>query len=343
MANLIQSIGYSLGKVHTGLIAYLCDLYRNGDVAPLTSLFKSLGITIPQSPVAKREWQSIDLAIFDGDATSPSILIEMKVDDHDHPTKKWIGANQETGPQTDIYARAFPDCNDYLYITLGLGDYYRAPYGKRFRWVRLNEFAQALKQIKVAGSIIEDWKNAVHTEGRLHECVRRNDRSCLAEYRTGAWNICFLGQLKEAFEETSRFTDVDATCYMCGTGPDTILNFGWSKHPIYLEVNYSGRLSLKASLAEFADDTSRQSVIAEAITHLGDTCPAGTYQLVTHNRRGNSKTVAWFDIGLSNTNGYIGFASHLDFTIRRLHEVLGCFYETMSRTCSDLPLMTSIP
>jgi hypothetical protein len=211
MANFIQSMGYSLGKVHSGLIAYLCDLHREGNIVPLTSLFDSLGVTLPRSPVAKREWQSIDLVIFDGESTKPSILVEMKVDDHEHPTKKWIGAKEETGEQTVIYPRLFPDCDDYLFVTLGLGDYYHAPYGERFRWVRLNELAQALEKMDATEPIIEDWKIAVQREARLHDCVRRNDRSCLAEYRTGAWDLCFLGQLKESFEKTFRFPRV-ASC-----------------------------------------------------------------------------------------------------------------------------------
>jgi hypothetical protein len=39
MANLISSVDYSLGKLHSGLLALLCDLHREGMTAPLCILF----------------------------------------------------------------------------------------------------------------------------------------------------------------------------------------------------------------------------------------------------------------------------------------------------------------
>jgi len=35
MPNVISAIGYSLGKVHTGMLVYLCDLHREGLVLSL--------------------------------------------------------------------------------------------------------------------------------------------------------------------------------------------------------------------------------------------------------------------------------------------------------------------
>jgi len=337
-ANLIQSIGYSLGKVHTGLLAYLCDRHREGKVEPLTFLFGSLGVPVPRSPVPKREWQSIDLAIFDGNADEPCILVEMKVDDHDHETRKWIQGRQEVGPQTDIYARAFPKCSSYLYITLGLGQYFHAPYGTRFRWVRLHEFAHALEQMGTTERVIEDWKVAIRREASLHECVRRNDRSCLSEYRSGAWNICFLGQLREAVEEAAASKGIDATCYMWGTRPDTILNFGYAKnpiylevkHPVYLEVNNNGRLNLKVNVEDCADVACRQSAIGELIARVQAASPAPTYRIREGGRLGASKTVASFDIGLLVTDGCIGFAQDMDYTLQQLGETLRHFYGSVS-------------
>jgi hypothetical protein len=331
MANLIQSIGYRLGKVHTGLLTYLCDLHREGDVGPLTSLFQSLGVPVPRSPVARREWKSIDLAIFDGDAEEPCVLVEMKVDDHEHKAPRRIQGSQEEGWQTEIYARAFPRCYAYLYITIGLGQYYRAPHGEQFRWVRLNEFAEALEQIGPAESIIEDWKIAVRQEANLHEYVRRNDRSCLSEYRTEAWNICFLGQLREAVEGTVTLSHLYTTCYMWGTRPDTILNFGFSERPAYLEVNNNGRLNLKVDLGVCADDAGRRQAIAEIVRRVQSDYPADTYQLSEGGRLGASKTVASFDIGLSVADdGCLGFAQDMDYTLRRLREILGHFYRSES-------------
>jgi hypothetical protein len=43
-------------------------------------------------------------------------------------------------------------------------------------------------------------------------------------------------------------SEMEATVYMWATRPDTISNFGWSREPLYLEMNYNGRINLKANL-----------------------------------------------------------------------------------------------
>src|ERR1700722_13665012 len=126
MANLVRSLGYSLGKVHSGLIVYLCELYRDGIHEPLDSLFGAFHVQVPRNPVPRREWNRVDLAIFDGDERDPRILIEMKVDDHE-------GDASEDNCQTDKYARAWPSCDAYLFVTLGMGEYYRHPRCERFK------------------------------------------------------------------------------------------------------------------------------------------------------------------------------------------------------------------
>ncbi len=125
MANLIRSMGYSLGKVHVGMISYLCELYREGNREPFESFFASFNLLVPSNPVPRREWNSVDLAILeqtkDGQEI-PRILIEMKVDDHES------GSNQENY-QTVRYALRWPSCQAYLFITLGKGEYYHSPQG----------------------------------------------------------------------------------------------------------------------------------------------------------------------------------------------------------------------
>lgn len=80
MANLIKSIGYSLGKVHAGMISYLCELYREGNREPFESFLTALGLSVPSNPVPRREWCSVDLAMLekkqDGQMVpSPSFLV----------------------------------------------------------------------------------------------------------------------------------------------------------------------------------------------------------------------------------------------------------------------------
>ena len=37
MANMIELIGYSWGKVHAGMIKYLCDLQFAGEIQPFSN------------------------------------------------------------------------------------------------------------------------------------------------------------------------------------------------------------------------------------------------------------------------------------------------------------------
>jgi hypothetical protein len=327
VANLISSIGYSLGKVHTGMLAFLCELHREGVRGPLECLLGHLGVPLPVCPKAKREWNSIDLAIFDGENVTPALLIEMKVDDHDHETTKWIDGNKATGYQTDIYARAFPNCEGYLYITLGIGEYFHAPYGTRFRWVRLPEFSAALNQVKSDDGAIADWKAALLFEAELRERVRRDDRSRIADFRPGAWNICFLGQLKEELESFSgnEFRNLDCTCYTWGTRPDTILNFGWRNDTEYLEINNDGLLNFKVTLNDCSAEAAKK-LIGNSLGWLRSSYAEGTYEIRDGGRIGASKTVASFNVGLAVQNGLLGFARERTYVIDRLREILQKFY-----------------
>lgn len=327
MANLISSIGYSLGKVHTGMVAFLCELHREGTRGPLESLLGHLGMRAPMYPRAKREWNSIDLAIFDAESATPALLIEMKVDDHDHETTKSIDGNKATGYQTEIYAQAFPNCTAYLYITLGIGEYFHAPYGVRFRWVRLREFLGALNQVKSDERAIEDWKAAIRSEADLHERVRRNDRSRVADFRPGAWNICFLGQLKEELEGSSgnEFRNLDCTCYTWGTRPDTILNFGWRNETEYLEINNNGLLNFKVTLNECSEEAAKK-LIGTSLDWLRSSRTDGTYEIRAAKRIGASKTVASFNIGLVTQDGLLAFARDRVYVVERLREILQMFY-----------------
>lgn len=71
MANIVYSTGYTLEKIHTGLFAYLCDLYNEGDREPLGSFMEPL-LGTPLKTLLKghkvfadREWRGIDLVISD--------------------------------------------------------------------------------------------------------------------------------------------------------------------------------------------------------------------------------------------------------------------------------------
>ncbi len=140
MANLIRSLGYSLGKVHSGLINYLCALHQEGNREPFESFLGVFGVQVPSNPLPRREWNSVDLAILDGDQGDPKILFEVKVDDHE-------SGSSEDNYQTVRYDSRWPSCDAYLFVTLGMGEYYHPPRSRRFSWIRIRQFQRALEAI----------------------------------------------------------------------------------------------------------------------------------------------------------------------------------------------------
>jgi len=115
-ANPILSIGYSLGKLHTGMMCYLCDLWNDGKREPLDVFLKRLGVQtkLPANIYPKKEYEHIDLVILN-ERQIPLIAIEMKVDDHEHVIRgdKW---------QTDAYSELLDKEGKNvkkLFITLG--------------------------------------------------------------------------------------------------------------------------------------------------------------------------------------------------------------------------------
>ncbi len=325
MANIIHSIGYSIGKIHVGMINYLCDLYMEGNQEPFRSFFTALDVSLPSNPIARREWNSVDLAILekgeDGQEI-PRILIEMKVDDHES------GSTPENY-QTVRYASRWPSCQAYLFVTLGKGEYYRAPRNDQFTWIRIRQFQRALEGIKAQDSVISDWLNEVNREILLQDNVLLADKSHADEYRGGTWNIYLLGQLAEMLRPQfiDGNIDVELTCYTYGPRPDTILNFGWAQEPLYMEINYSGRLNLKMSLDTSVSVDDRREIVKKEIIKCEERMkfeipptfhPGG--------KIGGSKTIASFDVGLSNMDGMLECHPSIEAVKQRIFSVVNTFY-----------------
>lgn len=329
MANIVNCIGYTLGKVHTGLLAFLCQLHQEGTREPLEVLLGHLGVQLPSCPRPEREWESVDLAIFDSGADAPAVLIEMKVDDHD--TEKRIGSGAKK-TQTELYTERFPNCHAYLYITVGNGEYFQSPRGL-FRWVRLREFSDALATVKTTEKSILDWQKALGAEIQLREIVKRGDYHQVAKLNPRRqwrswWNLCFLGQLKERL--ASRFPDcfpiLDAACYYCGTAPDTILNFGWVDDVRYLEINNNGFLNFKVTLGEEKSEAKKRELIDGTLRWIAAAYPARSCEYREGGRIGKSKTVACFDIGLRCTDGVLQFDKDEEYTVQKLRQFLEPLY-----------------
>lgn len=324
MANLIESLGYSLGKVHVGLLAYMCNLVRAGTVGPLEAFLQSLDIPVPHDPVPYREWKAargvrLDLAIFDGDAGISCIIVEMKVDD------------REVG-QTTLYADATPDVPYRLFVTLGHGEYYHPPYDTRFRWIRLPEFAQAVKVTCAAYPNVvplQDWAIALQHELDRRHAVANNDRHQLRAYRPGFWNINFLGQLKEALLLAlgSASLDIDPTCYTHGTRPDTILNFGWSQDPRYAEINNNGRLNVKISFGNCETEADRQVLYQQTMQLLLKNLGVGNNEIRAYNAGSATMTIVSLDIGLVTPHGALAYGHAQAYTVNALIGYLQVLYD----------------
>ncbi|HOY69074.1 MAG TPA: hypothetical protein PLP29_19520 [Candidatus Ozemobacteraceae bacterium] len=303
MANLVKSIGYALGKLHIGLISYLLDLYCEGNRKPLSQFMDSLGISFPLEPIHYREWNSVDLAILERTADgheNPAVIIELKVDDHE------TGITNEEY-QTNRYANRWPNCPCFVFITLGKGEYYHPPRNTKFHWIRIRQFERALRAISDPDMIVLGWLEQVQREVLHQDLAIAGNRRCVPDYRTGNWNIYVLGSLADAIRKQipNETFGIDITCGTYGSRPDTICHLDWFTDDLYLEINYNGLLNVKMSFGKDDTTDAKHCKVDNAIEHL-KTLPfpiVPRYQ--RRGRIGNSKTVASFDVGLIDRNGFL--------------------------------------
>jgi hypothetical protein len=82
VANFFSSAGYAAENIHSGMIAYLCDLWNDGTREPLSSFLDHLEVPLDNrgSLRVRPEWEHIDLVVFDTENGTPILAIEMKVD-----------------------------------------------------------------------------------------------------------------------------------------------------------------------------------------------------------------------------------------------------------------------
>ncbi|MBF0557064.1 MAG: hypothetical protein HQK96_21325 [Nitrospirae bacterium] len=333
MANIIESLGYSLGKVHIGMIAYACDLYRGGQLDPLKTILEKLKVKVPKIPTAKREWKlskgiRVDLAIFDGKSEKPSIIIEMKVDDHEKDVK----IDGMYIPQTKAYAEAAPEDTDRLFITLGHGEYYHPPRDDSIRWVQLSDFANSVETAAKSSNLpwVQDWASALKNELYRRNEVTNNIRNNLELFRSGSWNIIFLGLLKDSLLESSavKALDFDPRCYAYGTRPDTILNFSWDGCARYAEINNNGKLNLKINLDECVDDKKREAIYHNTKEHLQNRLGVSDDKIIKCSLSQGSATIASLDIGLATDKNALQYENDKgkNYTVSLLTKYLTALY-----------------
>lgn len=330
MTNLIQSMGYGIGRVHTGLIKYLCDLHHDGTEEPVKSFLDALGVKVPDRPRAVREFRSVDLAIFDGDSSVPTILVETKVDDHE-------GGDSPSTYQTLRYEQMFPHCDAYLFMTLGTSEFFRPPQGQRFLsgWVGAERFHSALSSIQAPIEALRHWRDALATELEFRQAASTGDVALFQGFkrysRAGTWSTYFLGSLGRKVDAAIEGRlDISPSAYTYGTHPDTILNFGWSRHPAYMEINNNGKLHLKVTLWDLPDGGAKMARINEQKERWSAALDDWKSAFKpTRSADQKSKTIAQFDIGLSrHSGGLLGFAGSEEETLWKLQSILKTFYGT---------------
>ena len=307
------------------MLVYLCDLWNEGKREPLRAFLDHLRIPLGKHHRLRtaREHKNIDLIIFEPENNYPIVSFEMKVDSHE----RWVKGER----QTVFYPKLLPEGTHFLYVTLGVGEYYHAPYGNQAQWVRIREFYGALEAISDDDTLIASWRNAIANEIDLQDRCFSGDMSRIDEYRGRTWSLYFLGRLKEMLITSLpdlRDVGIDPTMYAHPPGPDTILNFGESKHPTYMEINNNGLLNLKINLEGLATPEQKEACFESTRSYyqalLEEFDPA--LNIRSLNPRAKSKTVRSFDVGLNSRNGNLWYASTESETLQTLAEVLLKFY-----------------
>ena len=270
-----------------------------------------------------REWKQIDLVVRDKEDDSPVLAIEMKVDSHEG----MVGGE----PQTIDYPKRLPEGTRFLFVTLGVGEFYHAPQGKLVEWIRLRDFHEALRSISTDDCFIEAWKEVIGDEVDHWDRCFSAEPSRIEEYRGQTRNLYFLGQLKEKLIESlsGRDIGIDPFVYTRGRGPDTILYFGRCKLPAYLEINQNGRLNLKVYLGDLEEEEQPKRERAQKaqdyyLQLLGDHNPKLNRRKLKSNAK--SKTIMSFDVGIECQNETLFLGAAESDIVEGISKVLEMVY-----------------
>ncbi len=331
MANVVDSIGFDLERVHTGLIVYLVDLWRSGKKEPLQTFFSELGVELQgvEEIKARKECENIDLVLLNQNDT-PLVAVEMKVHNHESlvPVK---GSRGEWAYQTNEYPKRIGTCR-FLYVTLGAGEYYRRkPYGS-VEQVGLDEFILAVKRISDHDAIIKAWEESLMAEKGFREACgadRKSDKETLKK-----WNLYFLGFLREELDGYDPY-QADFTAYR--HSQDTILNSGIKKPAevegayCYMEINGNGKLNLKADLESLDSQADRQAYVERARNHYAGSMSDLANDSPSYEKTGaranltKSRTLISFDIGIEKQDGFFGHTESRERSCERISEIIRWF------------------
>lgn len=326
MVNIVDSIGFDLERVHTGLVVYLVNLWQNNK-GSLLPFFDALDVDLRghEEIRAKKEYENVDLVLCDQN-DELLVAIEMKVHNYESrvPVK---GSSGERNYQTIEYPKRVGDCH-FLYVTLGVGEYYRQkPYGD-VPQIGLNRFHAAVEAVVDKDDVIRAWETSLKKEKEFRAACRHGEYRGIDRDEARKCNLYFLGFLRNELEGYwSQDLRLDPTVY--SSGPDTILNFGVQKGPCYVEINNNGRLNLKINLESLNDQDAKQESIEKAARHYSDNMDA-RFKVEANRQTAllkKSKTIASFDIALERKEkAFLTYtAESLNETCKRISYLVGQF------------------
>lgn len=331
MVNIVDSIGFDLERVHTGLIVYLVDLWRDGKGEPLQTFFSELGVNLGRAGEisVKKEHENIDLVLFDRD--NALVAIEMKVHNHEICVDEKKPRN-ERNYQTIEYPKRVR-ARHFLYVTLGTGELYRRkPYGK-VQQVGLDRFLTAVKKIAEHDSVIEAWERALSCELKFRAACKEGRRDGGTDAKK--WNVYFLGFLRRELDRSKLMSnEADFTAYR--HSQDTILNTGIKRPPeaegayCYMEINGNGRLNLKANLESSSSLEKKRDYVGRAKDHyVGLLDDEWSYEPTgeTANLK-KSRPLLSFDVGIEKQNGgFFGYTESKERSCEKVGRIVGWFLE----------------
>ena len=320
------------------MIAYLAELWQNGNKSPLQTLIDGLGVpAIPPgtSITPKLEYNNIDLALLDesGDAL---LLLEMKVDDAEGWKKlgskdkqrfkalppairqrcfKNYDNKTEYIRQTELYTlrhdMALSDAPRCAFVTLGTGEWREQFHscGEVWKHCGLEHFVAAANKIDLPDDqLFEQWKEALNKELFLRQnCWNPNvvDVEADSGDRKGLLQLMRLGDLRRILYTQHQVGSLGYAPHVhkTGLGPDTLMTFDWpnDKQPDayrYCEINNNGKLNFKLYFFKTGKD---QAVKARQITSYQEDLAVifpTQVEIKEGGKVGKSKTVARLDIGL---------------------------------------------
>lgn len=324
--NIVESICYTVERIHSGLLAHLFIKGRDtphGDAGK--RFLDALGVGERYAKIgnAVPEWKNIDLVLTSADKKTPIVAFEFKVDSREGRRKgKW--QMQRYRDRLESKWSKVP----LFYVTLGLSGVYEKSNMKHYRWIDLNEFVEAVKPTESLERFYEDWIGALRTELHLRKAAKNGQPdSTELDSRPGAWNIYLMASLREELihKEEVRVWNT-SSLYTYGQKPDTIWNLGRlpeQEQHLYAEVNSNGKLNLKIRFGEGAM-ARREPIFREERASFEERLQG--FDPKPNEVGGFSKktkTLLSVDVGLSveKKTGRFAFAESREHVLDRLRRV----------------------